>query len=181
MSAPNLLRVGTAEKIFVECQDCTGGNIPVQIIVKNHPTKTRTLTSTAVTLTDAQHFQALGEITIPVGDFSKDPNIKQYVYLQAQFPGRLLEKIVLVSFQSGYIFIQTDKTLYTPNSKVNYRMFALTPRMEPVEREGTTQTPASITVEIVTPGGIILSPNTGPVSLNSGIHSGFFKLPEIAR
>lgn len=32
---------------------------------------------------------------------------------------------------------------------VNYRMFALTPRMEPIEREGTTQSPASITVEIV--------------------------------
>lgn len=54
---------------------------------------------------------------IPPGDFSKDPNMKQYVYLQAQFPDRLLEKVVLVSFQSGYIFIQTDKTLYTPNSK----------------------------------------------------------------
>lgn len=54
---------------------------------------------------------------IPPGDFSKDPNVKQYVYLQAQFPDRLLETVVLVSFQSGYIFIQTDKTLYTPNSK----------------------------------------------------------------
>lgn len=43
--------------------------------------------------------------------------MKQNVYLQAQFPGRLLEKVVLVSFQSGYIFIQTDKTLYIPNSK----------------------------------------------------------------
>lgn len=54
---------------------------------------------------------------IPTGDFSKDPSMKQYVYLQAQFPDRLLEKVVLVSFQSGYIFIQTDKTIYTPNSK----------------------------------------------------------------
>lgn len=36
--------------------------------------------------------------------------------LQAQFPGRLLEKVVLVSFQAGYIFIQTDKTLHSPNS-----------------------------------------------------------------
>lgn len=43
--------------------------------------------------------------------------MKQNVYLLAQFPNRLLEKVVLVSFQSGYIFIQTDKTLYTPNSK----------------------------------------------------------------
>lgn len=54
---------------------------------------------------------------IPQGNFNRDPKMKQNVYLQAQFPGRLLEKVVLVSFQSGYIFIQTDKTLYTPNSK----------------------------------------------------------------
>ncbi|XP_037619840.1 complement C3-like [Sebastes umbrosus] len=124
MSAPNLLRVGTAENIFVECQDCSGANIPVEISVRNHPTKNKRLAFTPVTLTSANNFQALGQITIPAGDFSKDPNMKQYVYLQAQFPDRLLEKVVLVSFQSGYIFIQTDKTLYTPNSNVHYRMFA---------------------------------------------------------
>lgn len=32
---------------------------------------------------------------------------------------------------------------------VNYRMFGVTPRMEPVERDDTTETDASITIEIV--------------------------------
>ncbi|XP_074487252.1 complement C3-like [Sebastes fasciatus] len=177
MSAPNLLRVGTAENIFVECQDCSGGDIPVEISVRNHPTKNKRLAFTPVTLTSANNFQALGQITIPAGDFSKDPNMKQYVYLQAQFPDRLLEKVVLVSFQSGYIFIQTDKTLYTPNSKVHYRMFALTPRMEPVERDDETQPEPSIAIEIVTPEGIILP--IDPVSLKSGMHTGDFQLAEI--
>uniref|UniRef100_A0A8C9XEC5 Uncharacterized protein n=1 Tax=Sander lucioperca TaxID=283035 RepID=A0A8C9XEC5_SANLU len=175
MSAPNLLRVGTAENIFVECQDCTGENITVDINVINHPYKNTKLTSTSVTLTSARNFQELGEITIPPGSFSKDPTMKQYVYLQAQFPDQLLEKVVLVSFQSGYIFIQTDKTLYTPNSKVHFRMFAVTPRMESVERDAETQTDASISME--TPEGIILP--LDPVSLKSGIHSGDFKLAEI--
>ncbi|XP_070831488.1 complement C3-like [Chaetodon trifascialis] len=178
MSAPNLLRVGTAENIFVECQDCTGGDIRVDINVMSHPTKVKRLAFTSVTLTSAKHFQDLGQITVPAGDFSKDPNMKQYVYLQAQFPDRLLEKVVLVSFQSGYIFIQTDKTIYTPNSKVHYRMFAVTPRMEPVERDDETQTEtASIAIEIVTPDGIILPRDT--VSLKSGIHSGHYQLGEI--
>ncbi|XP_028450258.1 complement C3-like [Perca flavescens] len=175
MSAPNLLRVGTAENIFVECQDCTGGNILVNINVMNHPYKNKKLTSTSVNLTSARNFQELGQITIPAESFSKDPTIKQYVYLQAQFPDQLLEKVVLVSFQSGYIFIQTDKTLYTPNSKVHFRMFAVTPRMEPVERVAETQTDASIAME--TPEGIILP--LDPVSLKSGIHSGDFQLAEI--
>ncbi|XP_041822795.1 complement C3-like [Chelmon rostratus] len=177
LSSPNLLRVGTAEKIFVECQDYTGADIRVEISVMNHPTKTKRLASTTVTLTNANSFQELGQITIPSGDFSKDPNMKQYVYLQAHFPDRVLEKVVLVSFQSGYIFIQTDKTIYTPNSKVHYRMFALTPRMEPIERDADTQTEASIAIEIMTPDGIILP--LDPVTLKSGIHSGDFQLGEI--
>lgn len=47
--------------------------------------------------------------------------MKQHVYLRATFPDRDMEKVVLVSLQSGYIFIQTDKTLYTPNSKGEHR------------------------------------------------------------
>eukprot|EP00064_Thunnus_orientalis_P023351 superscaffoldBa00008730_g23590 len=121
MAAPNLLRVGTAENIFVECQDCTGGDIRVEIKVLSHPTKTKMLATTSVTLNGANSFQSFGQITIPAGEFSKDPNMKQYVYLQAQFPDHLLEKVVLVSFQSGYIFIQTDKTLYTPDSEGSLR------------------------------------------------------------
>ncbi|XP_008300942.1 complement C3-like [Stegastes partitus] len=177
MSAPNLLRVGTPENIFVECQDCTGGDIKVDISVMNHPTKSKRLASASVTLRSADSFQQFGQITIPPADFRKDPNVKQYVYLQAQFPDRLLEKVVMVSFQSGYIFIQTDKTLYTPNSKVHYRMFAVTPRMEPVERDDGNKEDASIAIEIVTPEGIILP--LDPVSLNAGIHSGGYQLPEI--
>uniref|UniRef100_A0A8D3CWH7 Complement C3-like n=1 Tax=Scophthalmus maximus TaxID=52904 RepID=A0A8D3CWH7_SCOMX len=153
-------------------QYCTGGNIKVDINVMNHPTKTKRLATTSVTLNSDNNFQEIGQIRIPVVDFSKDPTLKQYVYLQAQFPDRLLEKVVLVSFQSGYIFIQTDKTLYTPNSKVHYRMFAVTPRMEPVERDDEIQTDASIT-----PEGIILPLDR--VSLKSGIHSGDYQLAEI--
>ncbi|XP_033988389.1 complement C3-like [Trematomus bernacchii] len=177
MSAPNLLRVGTAENVFVECQDCTGEDKRVEIHVLSHPTKNIRLATASVTLTSTNEFQALVQIMIPAGDFSKDPSIKQYVYLQAQFPGRLLEKVVMVSFQSGYIFIQTDKTIYTPNSKVHYRMFAVTPRMEPVERDDANQKDASIAIEFVTPEGIILA--LDPVSLKSGIHSGDYQLAEI--
>ncbi|XP_068606604.1 complement C3 [Brachionichthys hirsutus] len=181
MSAPNLLRVGTEENIFVECQDCPDNHpdIRVEINVMNHPTKTTRLKSTSVTLTSAKHFQELGKIKIPPGDFSKDPNVKQYVYLQAQFfnPHQLLEKVVLVSFQSGYIFIQTDKTLYTPESTVHYRMFAVTPNMKPIERDEERKMDSSIAIEIVTPEGIVFA--FDPVSLTSGIHSGDYKLGEI--
>uniref|UniRef100_A0A671Y4I4 NTR domain-containing protein n=1 Tax=Sparus aurata TaxID=8175 RepID=A0A671Y4I4_SPAAU len=133
MSAPNLLRVGTTENIFVECQDYTGGNILVEIIVMNHPTKAKRLASTTVTLASENSFQQLAQIMIPTGDFSKDPSIKQYVYLQARFPDRLLEKVVMVSFQSGYIFIQTDKTLYTPKSTGEFNVSILVSKYITIE------------------------------------------------
>uniref|UniRef100_A0A3Q2SYG7 Complement C3 n=1 Tax=Fundulus heteroclitus TaxID=8078 RepID=A0A3Q2SYG7_FUNHE len=132
LSAPNLLRVETAENIFVEVQDSVQEDaIPLQIKVMDYPTKVKMLAETSVILSKENNFQDFGKIQIKAIDFSKDPNKKQYVYLQAQFPNKLLEKIVLVSFQSGYIFIQTDKGIYNPNSNVMYRIFAVSPGMEP--------------------------------------------------
>uniref|UniRef100_A0A3B3VPY6 Complement C3-like n=1 Tax=Poecilia latipinna TaxID=48699 RepID=A0A3B3VPY6_9TELE len=126
LSAPNLLRVETTEIIFVEVQDYVQEDaIPVQIKAMNYPMKTKTLASTSVTLNKANNFQSFGKIQIEATDFSKDPNRKQFVYLQAQFPNKLLEKIVLVSFQSGYIFIQTDKSIYSPNSNGEFIHFPL--------------------------------------------------------
>uniref|UniRef100_A0A8K9UK77 Complement C3/4/5 macroglobulin domain-containing protein n=1 Tax=Oncorhynchus mykiss TaxID=8022 RepID=A0A8K9UK77_ONCMY len=150
LSAPNLLRVGSNENIFVESQDHAGGPLNVKIMVKNHPTQSKELASKSVVLDQANNFQAMTQLVIPEGDhFVDDPKQKQYVVLQAQFPDRLLEKVVLVSFQSGYIFVQTDKSIYTPASTVYYRVFSMTPGLE----------------DIVNP--------------DKGVKSGRFKLPDI--
>uniref|UniRef100_A0A673LBZ2 NTR domain-containing protein n=1 Tax=Sinocyclocheilus rhinocerous TaxID=307959 RepID=A0A673LBZ2_9TELE len=118
LSAPNLLRVGSSENLFVEAQDYSGGNMNVKIIVKNHPKKSWEILSKSVTLTADNNFQILTDIKIPDDQnlFSANPLEKQYVYLQAQFPSVTLEQVVMLSFQSGYIFVQTDKPIYTPAS-----------------------------------------------------------------
>uniref|UniRef100_A0A4W5R9W9 Anaphylatoxin-like domain-containing protein n=1 Tax=Hucho hucho TaxID=62062 RepID=A0A4W5R9W9_9TELE len=116
MSAPNPLRVGSMERVFVEAQDYSGADFNVKIMVKNFPAKHQLLTSTSVSLNLVNKYQALMEINGP-GFFDEDYTGNQYVYLQAEFPGIRLEKVVLVSFQTGYIFVQTDKTIYTPESK----------------------------------------------------------------
>ncbi|KAL6481981.1 hypothetical protein MHYP_G00100610 [Metynnis hypsauchen] len=130
LSAPQIMRVGTLERVLVEIQDRKEQNpVNVNIRVMNFPRKDRDLVTTAVTLTPADNFQALVDINIPfLGDiFDTDSETKQYVYLKATFDGpQTLEKAVMVSFQLGYIFIQTDKTIYTPDSTVRYRVFPLT-------------------------------------------------------
>ncbi|XP_076142218.1 complement C3-like isoform X1 [Alosa pseudoharengus] len=171
LSAPNLLRVNTPEKVFVEAQDYTGADQNVKITVMNYPKKNVELASTTVTLNQANQYMVLADITIPnkEGTFDDDESLNQYVYLQAKFTGHLVEKVVLVSFQSGYIFVQTDKTIYTPSSTVMYRVFSLNPALHPVE--------SGISVEIMTPDGITISKEV--IYPKGGIKSGEHKLPEL--
>uniref|UniRef100_A0A672KBF5 Complement C3-like n=1 Tax=Sinocyclocheilus grahami TaxID=75366 RepID=A0A672KBF5_SINGR len=173
LSAPNLLRVGSSENLFVEAQDYSGGNMNVKIIVKNHPKKSREILSQSVTLTSENNFQILTDIKIPDNQsyFSDDPLEKQYVYLQAQFPSVTLEKVDLLSFQSGYIFVQTDKPIYTPASTVLYRIFSLMPNLKPLNE-------SKITVEIKNPQGITVSSEN--ITTAKGIQSGKYAIPDVA-
>ncbi|XP_073716226.1 complement C3 isoform X1 [Misgurnus anguillicaudatus] len=173
LSAPNLLRVGSSENVFVEAQDYAGGNINVKIVVKNHPLKNLDIVSETVTLTADNNYQLLTKIKIPddKNHFTDDPLEKQYVYLQAEFPNKVLEKVVMVSFQSGYIFVQTDKPIYTPGSTVQYRIFSLTPNLHPLSQSG-------ISVDIMNPQDITVS--TEKVFPAQGMKSGKYQIPEVA-
>ncbi|XP_056621818.1 complement C3-like isoform X2 [Triplophysa dalaica] len=171
--APNLLRVGSSENVFVEAQDYNGGDLTVRIVVKNHPRKNVEIFSESVTLTAANKYQFVAKIKIPDDKnyFIDDPLEKQYVCLQAEFPSKILEKVVMVSFQSGYIFVQTDKPIYTPASTVQYRVFSLTPNLHPHSQSG-------VSVDIMNPQGItVLSEKISP---SQGMKSGKYNIPEVA-
>ncbi|KAK7165647.1 hypothetical protein R3I93_005652 [Phoxinus phoxinus] len=174
LSAPNLLRVGSSENVFVEAQDYSaGGTVDVKISVKNHPKKDEEILTKTVTLTAENNYQILTDIKIPDDQnyFSDDPLEKQYVYLQAHFPTKTLEKVVMVSFQSGYIFVQTDKPIYTPASTVQYRIFSLTPNLNPLSQ-------SAVTVEIMNPQGITIS--SDKIYPVKGMKSGKYAIPEVA-
>ncbi|XP_036413136.1 complement C3-like [Colossoma macropomum] len=161
ISAPQIMKVGTEERVFVEVQDYKAQKpLNVNIQVMNFPTQDVVLYSSTVTLKPEEKFQALVGVNIPFNGiiFDTDPKKNQYVYLKATFDGRhSMEKIVMVSFQPGYIFIHIDKTVYTPDSTVQYKLFPL----------GTDAKLVSLplVVEIVTPEGIIVSTNRMYASL----------------
>ncbi|XP_050959799.1 complement C3-like isoform X4 [Labeo rohita] len=173
MLAPNLLRVGSSENVFVEARNYFERDLNVRISVKNFPTKHVEILSKSVTLT-ADKYQLLTDIKIPADHsiFSDNPLEKQYVYLQAQFPTITLEKVIMVSFQSGYIFIQTDKPIYTPASTVQYRIFSLMPSMKPF------QTNVFTNVEIMNPQGITVS--SDKIYSDKGMQSRTYTIPEMA-
>ncbi|KAK9981650.1 hypothetical protein ABG768_001174 [Culter alburnus] len=170
LTAPNLLRVGSPEKVFVEAQDYSGASLNVKISVRSSKDK-REVTSTSVSLTSANNYQDLVEIEVPGNEYSFEKGIQQYVILQAQFPQKVLEKQVMVIFQSGHIVLQTDKTIYTPDSTVYYRVFSLSAGMtRPVE--------SGVRVEILTPDGISLQSKS--VYPGGGMVSGTFSLTDPA-
>lgn len=63
LTAPNLLRVGSPEKVFVEAQDYSGASLNVKISVRSTKDK-REVTSTSVSLTSAKNYQDLVEIEV---------------------------------------------------------------------------------------------------------------------
>ncbi|KAL7845328.1 hypothetical protein AOLI_G00235200 [Acnodon oligacanthus] len=126
-SAPQIMTVGIEEQVFVEVQDRKAKDpLNVNINVMTFPSQQVPLYSSMVTLKPEEKFQALvginqsGSSAIPFDYiFEEDINSEKYVYLKATFDGiHSMEKIVMVSIQLGYIFIQTDKTIYTPDNTV---------------------------------------------------------------
>ncbi|CAB1326515.1 unnamed protein product [Coregonus sp. 'balchen'] len=114
MVAPNILRVGSEENIYLESS--VGGE--VTITVTDFPFKRSKLYEQQQILGDNK--QTLHQLKLDQKDFNRNVRGNQYVYLKATFRDRdrdyqrLLETVVLVSFQSGYVFLQTDKPIYNP-------------------------------------------------------------------
>ncbi|KAK6288353.1 hypothetical protein J4Q44_G00389470 [Coregonus suidteri] len=65
----------------------------------------------------------------------KTKKIVPYIQLAAESKDVFLEKkkTILLSTKKGYVFIQTDKTIYNPGENVNFRVFTLDNYLLPVE------------------------------------------------
>ncbi|KAA0721785.1 Complement C3 [Triplophysa tibetana] len=100
-------------------------------------------------------------VKVPGNAYTFQKGVQQYAVLQAHFPQKLLEKQVLLTFQTGHIFIQTDKTIYTPDS---------TGMSQAVE--------SGVRVEILTPDGISLQSKS--VYPDGGMTSGTFSVTDPA-
>uniref|UniRef100_A0A8B9TC73 Complement C3 n=1 Tax=Anas platyrhynchos TaxID=8839 RepID=A0A8B9TC73_ANAPL len=96
---------------------------------------------------------------------------KQYVAVTARVGAVTVEKVLLVSLQSGHIFLQTDKPIYTPGSTVLCRFFALSHFMEPVLK--------TVIVEIKTPDNVIIKQVPVSSPKKNGIFSLNHNLPEV--
>nr|XP_014424811.1 venom factor-like isoform X1 [Pelodiscus sinensis]XP_025036196.1 venom factor-like isoform X1 [Pelodiscus sinensis] len=165
---PNVLRVESEEKIVVEAHGLTTPS-EVTITIYNFPQKRNYLYQVKTSLNSENGMMGTAVIKVPAKDMKVNSKQNQYVFVEAKFPQQKLEKIVLVSFHSGYIFIQTDKTTYTPGSSVLFRIFTIGHKLEPLHKNLITQ--------LVTPEGSMVQQNLISFFMSS-ITSQSFNLPE---
>uniref|UniRef100_A0A8D2Q4E7 Complement C3 n=1 Tax=Varanus komodoensis TaxID=61221 RepID=A0A8D2Q4E7_VARKO len=153
---PNVLRVDSQEKIVVAAQGLSS-QTDVLVTVQHFPEKRNILYRVTATLSKENGMLATPVIKV---DMKMESKQAQYVLVQASCSQFTLEKVVLVAIHSGYIFIQTDKTIYTPGSPVRYRIFPVDHSLEPMKK------PVIVEFEVraigVTQFGSCLSKNLNP-------------------
>ncbi|CAH2272771.1 complement C3 [Pelobates cultripes] len=166
---PSVLHVESEETIIIDAQKIKT-NFIANIEIKDFPLKTSSIVQTSVTINGANEFLGQIKIKIPSASVKIDTtkNIYVNVILRSNFCN--LEKVLLLSFQSGYLFIQTDKTIYTPESQVLYRIFPTNFKLQQMRK--------SVTFEILTPSNVTVFRDSR-VPDSNGIISMNYKLPEI--
>ncbi|XP_043940644.1 complement C3-like [Protopterus annectens] len=170
--APNVFRVESEETIILESHEY-GSEIKVDILLQDFPKKTKVYTQTQVTLNAANNFLVETKMKLPASHIDQNPKQRQFVSLVAKCTAFNLEKVILISFDSGFIFVQSDKPLYTPTDKVFYRLFAVNHQLTP--------SPAAVTVDFVNPDNIIVKRQVLSASDKSGIISSSFDIPGIVK
>ncbi|XP_046951331.1 complement C3-like [Lynx rufus] len=169
MITPNILRLENEEKVLLEAHDY-GGNIAVTVSVNDFPDRKISLSRGNTYLTKDNNHMSTVNIKIPANWELTSGKGKKFVIVQADFGGTVVEKVVLVSFQSGYLFIQTDKPIYTPGSTVLYRIFTVDNDLLPVGR--------IVIFSIQTPDGVPIKRDFLSSGRLFGISSLSWNIPE---
>ncbi|XP_011822874.1 PREDICTED: complement C3 [Mandrillus leucophaeus] len=160
MITPNVLRLESEETVVLEAHDAKG-DVPVTVTVHDFPGKKLVLSSEKTVLTPATSHMGSVTIRIPANkEFKSEKGHNKFVTVQATFGAQVVEKVVLVSLQSGYLFIQTDKTIYTPGSTVLCRIFTVNHKLLPVGRT------VVVNIEVPARGGPWGSRGTGSGEAN---------------
>ncbi|XP_069335737.1 complement C3 [Eulemur rufifrons] len=166
---PNILRLDSEETLVLEAHEAQG-DVPVTVVVQDF-TRKQTLANEKTTLTSATGY--LGTVTVKIEatkEFKSEKG-RKFVIIRASFGPTVVEKPVLVSLQSGYLFIQTDKTIYTPGSTVLYRIFTVDHKLLPVGR--------TVMVSIENPEGIPIKQESFSSHNQFGILPLSWNIPEL--
>lgn len=156
--APDVLRADSEENLVLQADEVSAP-VSVSIQIWDY-SKGRVLTQNSATLDSSNGYHKLHSIRLPSGDLKPEEKQEKFVYLKVIFEGfPAEERLMLVSFHSGYIFIQTDKPIYNPGDRVLFRAYVSSPDFKAVE--------GTITVDIKNPDGIVVWHKTSRRAANA--------------
>ncbi|XP_055402214.1 complement C3 [Bubalus kerabau] len=170
MITPNILRLESEETVVLEAHGGQG-NIQVSVTVHDFPAKKQVLSNENTQLNSNNGYLSTVTIKIPASKELKSDKGHKFVTVVATFGNVQVEKVVLISLQSGYLFIQTDKTIYTPGSTVLYRVFTVDHKLLPVGQ--------TVFISIETPDGIPVKRDSKSSQNQFGILTLSWNIPEL--
>nr|DBA20494.1 TPA: hypothetical protein GDO54_017267 [Pyxicephalus adspersus] len=149
VTAPRLLHVGVKEDVWVQMewpQDAkVPDNVGVQMFLRNQRTMADCTDRYQLTLNTRNNHISKQTIELtPIRattcklDEQRSSRYVQLVMTSAALGGNPKVVSIPYSYKRGYIFIQTDKTVYTPKESVNIRVFTLDHMMRPSEESVTS-------------------------------------------
>lgn len=168
IAAPSVFRLNAAETVSISVVGVN--NVPIKLYLQDFPGGQNRLYERTVTVSEDEVQNTT--FLLQSSDFPATDNATvQYVALIAEssFPQMSFTEraVILLSRKSGYIFIQTDKPVYTPNQEVKIRVIAL----------DETRRPSTIPVhiDVKNPQGVIVQRKNG--TYQGTFITDSFKLP----
>uniref|UniRef100_A0A8C5RYF1 Complement C5 n=1 Tax=Laticauda laticaudata TaxID=8630 RepID=A0A8C5RYF1_LATLA len=152
ISAPKFIRVGASEQVVIQAYGYTQ-EFSVTISIKSYPDKITTYAFGTIQLTPANRFQGSIALTVQPKDLrTNDPQKRvESIYLEATSPHFTRQKKMLLTYDNGFLFIQTDKPIYTPDQSVKVRVYSLNEELRPARRAAvlTFVDPDGVEVDII--------------------------------
>ncbi|XP_029284184.1 venom factor-like [Cottoperca gobio] len=168
--APDLLRTDSQENIYLQA-DGLSTAVTASISIVDF-SRTTSLLRDSVTLNPDNGFYALKTIQLSSKHLKREEKTNKYVYLKVDFGvHHSEERVLMVSFHSGYIFIQTDKPIYKPGDSVRFRAFTSSPSFKAFN--------STITIDIQNPGGVVVK-QVPTIKAVDGVFSDAYPLSDVA-
>ncbi|XP_026068098.1 complement C5-like [Carassius auratus] len=143
ITAPKLLRLDALENVVVQLFGYDQ-EITVHLYLKSTLAPVyKEYASQSLKLNAVNNYQASATLRIMPRDFPKED---KFVYLQAISSAFSAHEKIPVTTVNGFLFIETDKPLYTPEQEVQVRVYSLNEELRKSRR--------TVTLTFVDPNGI---------------------------
>ncbi|XP_071847884.1 complement C3-like [Apostichopus japonicus] len=178
-TVPNLVRAGDNETVLVTIQKDNIGvarSVPVTVSFKNADDsliaeETINIQEGVDRVNSETAHVYVNPENIP--DFDARERDARYitVTVACDLLGFRQDKRVLLSLEGGYVFIQTDKPIYTPSKTVKTRIISLNQTLSPRQQQ--------IQLNIRTPQDVVVErKDIAPEAVRHGVFTHIFRLPE---